>query len=123
MNGGNDEKPKPNAESDHQCCDSCLKMLFHSTKHHGAGLRFAKATKSHGTDEAAPWLNLDSGFGGKDQAARPSMLATILRMWEALAAEVRVFRMARLFSKEPHLMTWMVTRRVPQRFMALKLGL
>jgi hypothetical protein len=51
-----------------------------------SGLSFSGTSqeKSHGTDEAAPWLNLDSGFGGGDQAARPSMLATILRTCGAL---------------------------------------
>lgn len=42
-------------------------------------------------------------FWGKDQAGRASMLATILRTWEALLA--RGFKMARLLAKEPHLMT------------------
>lgn len=81
----------------------------------------ASPTKKPRNRRGGSVADLESGYGGRDQASRSTMLATILRTWEAF--EARGLRMARLFSNEPHLRTLMVTWRVPQRFMALKEGL
>lgn len=102
-------------------CASRTNSKSDSTRHgHGRSVLLPQQ-KSHGTDAAAPWLTWSQAMGEGDQASRSTMLATILRTWEAF--EARGLRMARLFSNEPHLRTLMVTWRVPQRFMALNEGL